>query len=239
MSRKRSPRSSVKTANSLDAAFLVALLAAAFAPAQAQGADAGNDTGMALPSGGWYGGLSAGRSQLGIRDTLLPVTGARLSQLSEDESTAGYKLFGGYQFNRNLTLEGGYTDFGRREAQREIAAPMLGSMSSDFRPGGFYLGAVGIIPLPNRFSLFGKLGTTYATSASSFSASGMALPLATPADPIPRRSEWNAKYGLGASYEMSNKLGLRFEYERSNSAGDGRIGEANVGIWSLGLTKRY
>lgn len=238
MSRKRSPGSSVNTANSFDAAILIALLAAVFTPAQAQGADAGNDTGMALPSGGWYGGLSAGRTQLGIRDTLLPVTGAKLSRLSEDEATGGYKLFGGYQFNRNLTFEGGYADFGRPEAQREIA-PMLGSMSSNFRPGGFYLGAVGIIPLPNRFSLFGKLGTSYGTSASSFSASGVALPLLTPADPISRRSEWNSKYGLGASYEMSNKLGLRFEYERSNSAGDGRVGDGNVGIWSLGLTKRY
>jgi OmpA-OmpF porin, OOP family len=239
MSEKRSPGSLVKLANSFGAVSLLALLAAASAPALAQHTDAGNVSGMALPSGGWYGGLSAGRSQLGIRDTLLPVSGARLSQLSEDDSTAGYKLYGGYQFNRHITLEGGYADFGKLEAQRESAAPMLGSMSNNFRTSAFYVGAVGIIPLPNRFSLFGKLGTTYATGASPVSASGVLLPLLTPADPNPRRTEWNSKYGLGASYEMSNKLGLRFEYERSNSLGDGRIGEGNIGMWSLGLTKRY
>jgi hypothetical protein len=73
----------------------------------------------------------------------------------------------------------------------------------------------------------------------SVSTGGAVLPLLTPTDLSPKRSEWNSKYGLGASYEMSNKLGLRFEYERINSLGDGRTGDGNVGIWSLGLIKRY
>lgn len=231
----------VKAANSLGAAFLPALLAALFTPAlaHAQDTDAAGGTGMTLPSGGWYGGLTAGRSQPGIRESLLPVTGARQSQLSENASAPGYRLYGGYQFSRNITLEGGYADFGRLDAQRESVAPMLGAASNTFRFSAFYLGAVGIIPLPNRFSLFGKLGTSYGAGASSVSTGGVMPQLLTPADPIPRRTEWNSKYGLGASYEMSNKLGLRFEYERSNSLSDGRIGEGNVGMWSLGLTKRY
>jgi len=243
MSRERSPGGLGNTANSFGPAFLHALLAVACVPglalAQARDAGAESSAGIALPAGGWYGGLSTGRSQLGIRDSLLPVTGARLSLLPADESTSAYTLYGGYQFSRNITLEGGYADFTRLEAQREIAAPMPGFVPNNFRASSLYLGAVGIIPLPNRFSLFGKLGTAYTTSTSSFSASGVVLPQLTPADANPRRSEWNAKYGLGASYEMSNKLGLRFEYERSSIAGDGRIGEGNVGIWSLGLTKRY
>jgi len=245
MSRERSHGKLSNAPSSFGPALLLALLAVAFMPvpawAQARDTDAENAAGVTLPSGGWYGGLSTGRSQLGIRDGLLPGTGAKLSPLAEDESTTGYRLYGGYQFNRMLTLEGGYADIGRREAQREIVAPasMPGFVSNTARASSLYLGAVGIIPLPNRFSLFGKLGTAYTTSTSSFSASGVVLPQLTPADVNPRRSEWNAKYSLGASYEMSNKLGLRFEYERSSIAGDGRIGEANVGIWSLGLTKRY
>lgn len=73
----------------------------------------------------------------------------------------------------------------------------------------------------------------------SISTSGAVLPMLTPADLSPKRSEWNSKYGLGASYEMSNKLGLRFEYERINNVGDIRTGEGNVGMWSLGLIRRY
>lgn len=243
MSRKQSPRATGNAANSFGAMLLLALIAAAFAPvralAQEQGTGGDSGTGMVLPSGGWYSGLSVGRSQFGIRDSILPVTGATLSNLSRDESSTGYKLFGGYQFNRNFALEGGYADFGRFDTQHEIAAPMLDSMSSNIRASGFYLGAVGVIPLPNRFSLFGKLGTAYSTSTMSISTGGAALPLFTPTDLGPKRSEWNSKYGLGASYEMSNKLGLRFEYERINSLGDSRTGDGNVGIWSLGLIKRY
>jgi len=243
MSIKRSPGESGTAANPYGALLLLALIALALAPgrvlAQQQGAAAQSDTGMALPSGGWYSGLSLGRSQIGIRDSILPVTGATLSNLSGDDSSTGYKLYGGYQFTRNLALEGGYADFARFDARREIVAPAFGSMSSNIRAGGFYLGAVGIVPLPNRFSLFGKLGTGYTTGTGAFSASGAGLPLLTPTDLGPRRSEWSSKYGLGASYEMSNKLGLRFEYERINSFGDGRMGEGNVGMWSLGLTKRY
>jgi OOP family OmpA-OmpF porin len=250
MSRTRLPeglgRGIGAALNAFGALLPVALIAAAIvlpAPALAQqqglGAGAGSSSGMALPSGGWYSGLSAGRSQFGIRDSLLPATGASLSSLSRDESKTGYKLYGGYQFNRNLTLEGGYADFGRFEAQRDMVAPVTGAMTGNISASGFYLGAVGIVPLPNRFSLFGKLGTAYTTSTGFISSSGTVLPLLTPADLSLKRSEWNSKYGLGANYEMSNKMGLRFEYERINSFGDGRLGEGNVGMWSLGLTKRY
>lgn len=243
MSKKRMPSGVGNAQNLFGMLPLLALIAVALAPApvlaQQQGTGGESGTGVVLPSGGWYGGLSTGRFQLGIRNGILPATGVTLSNLFKDESGSGYKLYGGYQFNRSFALEGGYADSGRFDAQREVAPPMPGSISSGISTSGFYLGAVAVVPLPSRFSLFGKLGTGYTTSTVSISASGAMLPLLTPADLGRKRSEWSSKYGLGASYEMSNKLGLRFEYERINSASDGRIGEANAGVWSLGLTKRY
>jgi OmpA-OmpF porin, OOP family len=241
MSEKRLPGGTGKAAYSFAALFLLALTAAALLPARAlaqQGTGGESGAGIALPSGGWYSGLSAERSRIGIRDSLLPVTGARLSNLAQDESSTGYKFFGGYRFNSNFALEGGYADFSKLGARREFASQLPGFGSNDIGASGFYFGAVGVVPLPNRFSLFGKLGTGYTTSTGSMSISGAALPLLTPVDMSMRRSEWSSKYGLGASYEMSNKLGLRFEYERINSAGDGRI-EGNAGMWSLGLIRRY
>lgn len=245
MSGKRPSGGIRKAANAVRAAGLLALIAVAFAPAQAlaqqQGTSAGSGTGVTLPLGGWHSGLSIGRAQIGIRDSLFPVSSVALTSLSEAGASAGYKLYGRVQFNRNLALEGGYADLGNFDARREITAPVFGSLSGNIRASasGFYMGAEGIIPLPNRFSLFGKLGTSYSTRTAYISASGAMSPLLTPAELGARRSEWNSKYGLGAHYEMSNNLGLRFEYERINSFGDGRSAEGNVGMWSLGLTKRY
>lgn len=241
MSKRRRGSSIGEPARASGALLLLASMAAAFAPAQAlaQQQGGGSGTGMDLRSGGWYSGLRVGHSQIGISDNMFPVTGATTPNLFTSESNTGYKLYGGYQFNRNVALEGGYTDFGKFDPGRDTATPALDSVSSNFRSSGLHLDVVGIIPLHNGLSLFGRLGTVYTMGNTSISASGGAAPLLTLTDLNARRSEWNSRYGLGASYDLPNNLGLRFGYERINNLGDFRTGEGNVGMWSLGLTKRY
>lgn len=242
MKRTGSFCGALHSAKPLRGVLLSAAVSLALAPTALlaqSGVSAQSAAGMALPQGGWYGGLSTGQARNGLGGGVLHATGSALTNLADEDASAGYKLFGGYRFSRNIAFEGGYVDLSKSGAQRQAAAPAFGFVPGDVRMGGFYMGAVGIVPLPNRFSLFGKLGTGYATSTAPFHSSGAMPALLSPADLGPKRTEWNSKYGLGASYEMPNKLGLRFEYERINSFGDGRMGEGNVGVWSLGLTKRY
>ena len=245
MSKGRLTNGIGNRASALGSLHLIASIAAAFAPAtalaqqQTEVGSGSNGTGIELRTGGWYSGLRVGRSQIGISDNSLAVTGAAASNLFTSESSTGYKLYGGYQFNRNFALEGGYTDLGRFDLGRDAAAPMLGSIASNIRSSGLHLDVVGIVPLQNGLSLFGRLGTIYAMGNSSISTSVGAAPLLTLTDLNPRRSEWNSRYGLGASYDLPNNLGLRFGYERINNLGDLRTGEGNVGMWSFGLTKRY
>lgn len=243
MSKSRLRSRTEDTASALGALLLIASIAAAFAPATALaqqpgagGRDSGNGT--EARSAGWYSGLSLGRPQADTRDSVLSVTEGTASSLLKNESSTSYKLYG-YRVNRNFALEGGYTDFGKLDARRDIAAPVFGSISSDIRSSGLHLDAVGIVPLQNGFSLFGKLGTIYTTSNASISTGGAAAPPLTLTDLNLKRSEWNSRYSLGASYSLSNNLGLRFEYERINNAGDLRTGEGNFGMWSLGFTKHY
>src|ERR1039458_4695860 len=66
---------------------------------------------------GWYGGGNIGQSRAtndDARDTSSLVgQGATATSITDDNRHSGYKLFGGYKFNRNFALEGGYFDLGR------------------------------------------------------------------------------------------------------------------------------
>jgi OOP family OmpA-OmpF porin len=65
----------------------------------------------------YYFGLSAGQSHSQLRQTdttnsLLGAGNGSNLQGNEQQDTA-YKIFGGYQFNRNFALEGGYFNLGK------------------------------------------------------------------------------------------------------------------------------
>src|SRR5690242_14187948 len=66
---------------------------------------------------GWYIGASLGKAKAKIDDAKITSSllrsGFTTSSISDDDSATGYKLFGGYQFNPNFALEGGYFSLGR------------------------------------------------------------------------------------------------------------------------------
>src|SRR4029077_202025 len=65
---------------------------------------------------GWYGGLSIGESKAKIDDARITDSllgsGLTTTSMSNDTHDTGYKLFGGYKFNKNFALEGGYFNLG-------------------------------------------------------------------------------------------------------------------------------
>lgn len=126
---------------------------------------------------GWYIGAGAGNSNVDQ------------SAFAFKDDTA-VKLFAGYNFNQHFALEGGYVD--------------LGELHVDARPGalvalnGFQFVAVGIIPINERLSVFGKAGA-YAWKADGGSAfndhQGTAFTV-----------------GIGVTY--GGKVAVRAEWER-------------------------
>jgi len=214
---------------------LLASMAASSA-AIAQSAAAGG-TGLALHSADSPRWLDRGGFHADNGGNSLQLPGVMPSILSRTDTDAGFKFSGGYQFGPSFALQGGFTDPRRIDAMRDIEAPAFVATSS--RASGFRLDAVGIVPLRGGFSLFGKIGTLYSPARDSLSTGGgMRVPAFV--DPGQRRFDWNANYGLGASYDVSSSIGLHFKYERANSYyGDARTAEPHVGTWSFGLIKRY
>ena len=151
---------------------------------------------------------------------------------TEDNSSTGYKLFGGYQFNRNFAVEGGYFDLGR--FNYSLNTTPLGTFSADTRVRGLNLDLVGFLPLTEQFSVFGRAGAAYAQSRANFARTG-ALPLAN--SPT-SRNDTNLKVGIGMQYAFTEALALRAELERYRVSDPVR-NRGNIDMASIGLVYRF
>ena len=184
---------------------------------------------------GWYGGVSVGQSRATIDDDriisdLLSRGFVTTSLDGGNASDTGYKLFGGYRFNRNFALEGGYFKLG--EFSYLATTLPLGSLAGNVEFQGVNLDLLGIWPITDRFSAFGRVGATYVEAKARFVGSGAVL--LTPAVTEPEERGANYKIGVGLQYDFSQSLALRLEAERYRV--DDSIGnEGDVDLYSLGL----
>ena len=69
-----------------------------------------------------------------------------------DDSDVGFKLFGGYSFNQDFAIEATYFDLGEASGSFGVGD------NFDVGISGLGVSAVGVLPLSDTFSLFGKLG---------------------------------------------------------------------------------
>lgn len=141
--------------------------------------------------------------------------GASLGAPHYEDSVAGIdgnnsgvagKLFGGYQFNPNVAVEAGVTDFGR-----------VRSDAGSVKGHGEYLDAVGLLPLNESWSLLGSIGVAHVdldTTNGDDSSSAL-------------------KLGLGAEYAISRNVALRGEYE--NYRAEVFSTHSNVGQFNFGV----
>lgn len=185
---------------------------------------------------GWYGGLNAGRARASIDDQRITSgllgSGFATSAIVDDNSATGFKVFGGYQFNRNFALEGGYFDLGRF-GYRATTVP-AGTLDGTIRLKGLNLDTVGILPITDKLSAFGRIGINYADARDRFSGSGAVNVL----DTAPQKRDTNIKFGLGLQYAVTDALNLRVEAERYR-INDAIGNRGDVDLVSVGLVYRF
>lgn len=144
-------------------ALTLAILSVAATSASAQSSAQYQEPGF------FYGGVSVGEARAkvdepGVANSLLGANGPA-SGFSSDEKDTGYKLFGGYQFNRNIALEGGYYDLGKTSFSSTTGA---GPFNNSTRRHGLNLDLVGTLPITERFSVLGRVGAAYGRTQSSY-----------------------------------------------------------------------
>jgi OOP family OmpA-OmpF porin len=193
---------------------------------------------MAQDTTGWYGGAGLGRTAATIDNARitsgLQGQGLSVSSISDRERDNGYKIFGGYQLNRNFAVEGGYFDLGRF-GYSATTVP-AGTLSGDIRVKGLNLDLVGILPITDRLSGLGRVGVTSSRTTGVFSATGAArIPYAN-ANPSQRGT--NYKAGVGLMYDFSDSLAARVEAERYR-INDAVGNRGNIDMLSVGLIYRF
>jgi len=221
----------------------LAIMSSQFVLAQGAGGAAGAGAGPATSSRysggagtGWYGGVSVGRSNANIDNAHITSnllgSGFATTSISNDDSDTAYKLFAGYKFNRNFALEGGYFDLGRFGfAATTVPA---GTLSGNIKLRGLNLDAVGILPINEKFSAFGRVGLNYAEAKDSFSGTGAVNVL----NPSPSKRDTNIKFGAGLQYDFNPAFGMRAEAERYRI--DDAVGsKGDVDVLSVGLVYRF
>jgi len=165
----------------------------------------------AAADSGWYLGAGIGQSRAKINDsritTDLQGQGLSVTSIQDDDRGVGWKLFGGYKFNKNFAVEGGYFNLGEFGY---TANTNNGSQVATIKAQGANLDAVGILPITERFSALARAGLTYTSAKDTFAnTGGVTAPSGSPS-----KSEGNYKLGLGVQYDLTKSLALRGEWER-------------------------
>lgn len=196
----------------------------------------GSQFAMAADSG-WLLGANLGQSRAQIDDagiaSQLQGSGLTVTLMDNDERDIAGKIFGGYKFNKYFALEGGYFNLGR--FGYTATTNPVGSQIGTIRLQGVNIDAVGILPITEKFSAFGRLGANYADAKVNLASTG-AVP--TPADSSPSERDTHYKAGVGLQYDFTDHVGMRGEWERyriSDAVGN----DADINLYSLGVIVNF
>jgi len=181
---------------------------------------------------GWYLGANLGKTKAKIDNDRI-ITGVippgfSVTVINNDDKGTGFKLFGGYQFNRYFSLEGGYFDLGKVGYQATTLP--AGTLNGEMKVNGLNVDLVLNVPFTEKFSAFARVGAANANAKDTFVATGAVVV----ANPNPSERATNLKFGGGLQYDFTRSFGMRAELERyriNDAVGNkGDIDMASVGV---------
>jgi len=155
---------------------------------------------------GWYGGIDLGRSRTDADNIA-------------DRKDTGLGIDLGYRVNRNFALEGAYVDLGKFGYN-------VGGVDGNYRPKALSLSALGIMPVWNRLSVYGKAGLAHTEVKldgpldASDSGNGLLI-------------------GAGVMYDVNRNVYARAGWDRYANVGSDATGKGNIDLYSVGIGYRF
>jgi len=181
----------------------------------------------AASAGGFFGaGLGQSSADVGPQYS---VPGLSIS----DTDTA-FKIFGGYEFNENIAIEGGYTYLGEFGGSYTYTDGLyLYTDSEMVETGALYVAAVATIPL-GPVSLFGKAGFAHWFADYRYYDDWYGYTWtdsATGIDPV---------VGAGVKFNIGQGFQVRGEFERYMDIGDPNVtGQSDVDVISINAVLKF
>ena len=179
----------------------------------------------------WYVGAGLGQSHATVDEARLTralgATGDSVA-FGANERDTGYKLYAGKQLNQYFAIEGGYFDLGKFGFHATTSSAGVLNGQAGFK--GLDLDLVAMLPLAQRWTLYGRAGANYARTTTDFS--GNRLNAVT--QPHSSEHKFGAKAGLGLEFKLSEALAMRAEVERYR-VNDAVGNRGDIDLWSLNL----
>ena len=183
---------------------------------------------------GFYLGVSGGQSKFkdmsqgDFDDILLGVffdVGAPVISGTStfDESAKALSIFGGYQFNPYIAVEGAYLDLGAAEyrfrGQVNPPGPITAisaALSMDLETTGFTISGIGSLPLSEMFDLHGRLGFFIAdTELKVGSTIG-----GSSASDTEKLDSTSVLFGVGGAVHIGTRWSVSLDWTRYDNVGD-------------------
>ena len=168
----------------------------------------GDDEWAGINFDGWYGGFNFGQSKY-----------RGVDEASANTRTEGWKVYGGYQFNKYLGVEGGYVNLNDMTGR-------TGAIVTNMDTDAWTLGAVVSYPVTEKFSVMGKVGAAYMLTDVNVK-NGAALTVRGGDD------GYEPNYGVGVSYALLDNLSVRAEWERFDRK------EYDIDLMSAGIAMKF
>ena len=154
------------------------------------------------------------------------ITDGLITSGSVDGKDTGFKVFGGYMFNRHFGVEGAYVNLGEVSYSGDFfGLPVTGGK---VEVSGFNVAALGSYPITEQFSVFGKIGLFIWEVEASDTTGG--VPFSAKEDGT------DISFGVGLGYNFTRNLGVRLEWERFKVEA---VSKADADLISLGVVWRF
>ncbi len=170
--------------------------------------------------------------------TFTPISGS-------DTDLANNGLAGrialGYQFNPNFALEAGYLHLGQRKVDGVVSYILhpVRPGSLELQQDAIDLLAKGIIPVSDKFNLYGKAGLAYVNTNMTYIVQTLPTPEKTDANKSANIDQYKLapEVALGVSYDITPNVSVDTSWTHIQAVGKNRPG--NIDFVAVGLAYNF